>query len=44
MFNRSTMTKALKPQFSCGACPAKFFKNSFLIKHCQYHLNVEKRR
>ena len=35
--HRSSMTKALKPQFSCGVCPAKFFKNSFLIKHCETH-------
>ena len=33
----SAMSRALKPQFSCGACPAKFFKNSFLIKHCESH-------
>lgn len=35
--HRSTVSKALRPQFSCGACPAKFFKNSFLVKHCECH-------
>ena len=33
----NAMARALKPQFSCGICPAKFFKNSFLIKHCESH-------
>ena len=35
--HRSTVFKALKPHFSCGACPAKFFKNSFLVKHSECH-------
>eukprot|EP00095_Tigriopus_kingsejongensis_P004760 maker-scaffold510_size151595-snap-gene-0.40 protein:Tk04760 transcript:maker-scaffold510_size151595-snap-gene-0.40-mRNA-1 annotation:"hypothetical protein Phum_PHUM540530" len=35
--HRSTMTKALRPQYSCAACPARFFKNSFLVKHVESH-------
>lgn len=27
----------LKPQYSCGVCPAKFFKNSFLVRHAECH-------
>ena len=28
----------VRPRYSCGACPAKFFKNSFLVKHVESHL------
>ncbi len=31
------MGKALKPNYACGACPAKFFKNNFLAKHVEKH-------
>lgn len=31
------VSRALKPQYGCGQCPASFFNNSFLLKHSVSH-------
>ena len=36
--NHMAVSRALKAQFSCAKCPAKFFKNDFLLKHSLVHL------
>ena len=35
--NHMAVTRALKAQFSCARCPAKFFKIAFLMKHSLTH-------
>ena len=35
--NHMAVSRALKAQFSCAKCPAKFFKNAFLLKHSLTH-------
>ncbi|GFG32520.1 hypothetical protein Cfor_04097 [Coptotermes formosanus] len=29
--------KLLQPSYKCGQCAAKFYKNSYLVKHCRFH-------
>ena len=35
------VSRALKAQFSCARCPAKFFKNDFLLKHSLTHAPIK---
>jgi len=32
----------LRPRYACGACPARFFKLAFLIKHVEERHRVQK--
>jgi len=29
--------KLLQPSYKCGQCEAKFYENSYLIRHCRFH-------
>jgi hypothetical protein len=31
------LLKLLQPSYKCGQCEAKFYKNSYLVKHCRFH-------
>lgn len=35
--NHNTARNFLQPHYKCGQCGAKFYRNSFLVRHCHCH-------